>query len=254
MAIYFGNNYKRGKVGSSVFARRGNVLIEKAYNPFIKNPQTVLQRVQRTRFKNVTLLGSIIGGKNMAYGYLGNKSAVNEFVKRNIGLVTSTIGAGESVSTVLALSSVKLTDSSKYAGAVTLTPTVFEVSKGAEVKAEMPSGYGFDNYTVVVLGSTTPDLIRSASELMFIGKVEVNEGDTASILVPKATENLFNRFFVYAYGYSIDEDTMNAKYGDLVANIPEDERVSVITQYAGGVIKTNTSTTMYGSVQHSPVS
>ena len=82
MAKYFNNKIKSGRVAGSVFAVRYGEVIERAYNPFVDNPQTAAQVEVRSKLKLLSQLSAVMASV-IAMPREGAKSPRNLFVSSN---------------------------------------------------------------------------------------------------------------------------------------------------------------------------
>ncbi|MCR3573800.1 hypothetical protein K0B56_22635, partial [Salmonella enterica subsp. enterica serovar Give] len=89
MEKFYGGYVKSGKLGSSVFAVSKGITIERQYQPRVFNPQTKGQIQQRTKFKLLSGLASVVA----PFACLlteGLQTQANAFVKRNMQFATFT--------------------------------------------------------------------------------------------------------------------------------------------------------------------
>lgn len=82
MAKFYNNKIKSGRVAGSVFAVRYGEVIERAYNPFVDNPQTEAQVEVRSKLKLMSQLSAVMASV-IAIPREGAKSPRNLFVSAN---------------------------------------------------------------------------------------------------------------------------------------------------------------------------
>lgn len=185
-----------GKLGSSVFAISGGSQIVREYNPVVSNPNTDAQVAQRAKLKLMSQLGAALSS-GLAFRKQGLVSARNQFVSKNIGLVSFTDNEAQ----------VTLTDLQIAPGAKSLP----------DIHTEQAQGGG---YVVKLSSAAAPDIKRVVYVIC-----ENNVDDKTTILeVQVASEAGANRdfqvtselsrtgMFVLAYGVEDVNSAATAKY------------------------------------------
>lgn len=87
------NGVKRGRVGSSVFRKGQNAVVESQYQPQVANPRSLAQAVQRAAFGTAvqaqSALSSIVNHSHR--GVAGKRANLQRFVNQNAALIRSAI-------------------------------------------------------------------------------------------------------------------------------------------------------------------
>ena len=91
-----------GKLGSSVFAISGGEQIVREYNPVVSNPNTEAQIAQRAKLKLMSQLAAALAPA-LGFTKQGLVSARNQFVSKNIDLVSYSENSAEVNVTLLQL-------------------------------------------------------------------------------------------------------------------------------------------------------
>lgn len=213
MAKYINNKIKSGKLAGSVFTVRYGETIERAYNPFVSNPNTAKQVAARARMKLMSQLSAVLGDV-IAMPRVGSVSSRNLFVKNNYGSSSYTNNQAS-----VDLLAIKLTKS-----VVGFAPVSVTRGTGNAITAQLVGGApGIDRVVYVQLQKDSDE------ELRVVGtKVVEKEGSSTSFqttLVPADLET-----YVYAYGIRDNSDRARAIFGDLISPTGEDVAKLVVTR------------------------
>lgn len=188
MAKYYNNKVKTGRVAGSVFSVRFGEVIERAYNPIVRNPNTPSQIEARAKMKLMSQLSAVFAPVT-AMAREGAVSARNVFTRENYQFVSYEDSVAE-----MDMLSVKLTKS-----VVGLPDIAFtRVNNNVDVR----------------LGFGDTDLNR----VVYVAAVRQGDGSVRLVTTAVATEpgetnlwpaslNLGTGYAAYVYAYGVRDNT-----------------------------------------------
>ena len=232
MAKFYGGYVKSGKLGSSVFAVSKGITIERQYQPRVFNPQTKGQIQQRTKFKLLSGLGSVVS----PFACLlteGLQTQANAFVKRNMQYVTFT-----GTSARIDMPKIQISGGSNG-----FVKPVFAIATGmgkASISAEDVEAAGYDGVVFLVVGTRRPDVAR------ITGKVLLAPTEN-EFTIEFRVQNAFPEYHVYAYGVRLTDKGISA-YGDLNSVSENVVEVSVRRMIAEGMMTASATSYAFARV------
>lgn len=119
-----------GKLGSSVFAISGGEQIVREYNPVVSNPNTDAQVAQRAKLKLMSQIAAALA-PGLGFAKKGLVSARNQFVSKNIGLVTYADGKA-----TVSLNNIHLTPSNIPFNELAVTSSANNISAALATAAD----------------------------------------------------------------------------------------------------------------------
>lgn len=203
MAKYINNKIKSGRVAGSVYAVRFGEVIERAYNPFVSNPNTPAQVAQRAKMKLLSQLSAVIAPA-IAIPRDGAISPRNLFTKLNYG---KTSYADDQAN--ITLTEVQLTKS-----AVALAPLVATRSAGSISVSTNVAELELDRVVYVAVAKEADNKMR------YINSTVV-EKDAQSIFAAQISVSDTIPVVLYAYGIRFNTDAARAVFGELTAETAE---------------------------------
>lgn len=186
-----------GKLGSSVFAISGGEQVVREYNPVVSNPNTEAQIAQRAKLKLMSQLGAALAPA-LGFAKMGLVSARNQFVSKNIGLVTYVNNEASAKLQELQLtpSNINLPALSATAGTDVIN-VVLAAAAASDVKRVAYYVYKqTDNDTLEYVASKI--VTEAGAGRTFPTSFEVDGGD----------------FVVYAYGIKDNNANATIRYSD----------------------------------------
>lgn len=232
MAKFYGGYVKSGKLGSSVFAVSKGITIERQYQPRVFNPQTKGQIQQRTKFKLLSGLGSVVS----PFACLlteGLQTQANAFVKRNMQFVSFT-------GTSARIDMPKIQISGGSNGFVTPTFTIASGTGKGSISEEDVTAAGFDGVVFLVVGTRRPNVAR------ITGKVILAPTENA-FSIEFHTQSAFPEYHLYAYGIKLTDKGISA-YGDLNSVSENVVEVSVRRMIAEGMMTASATSYAFARV------
>lgn len=185
-----------GKLGQSVVANVGSVMIMRQYNPNVSNPKTAAQVAQRSRMKLASQLGAAFAPV-IVIPKDGLKSARNLFIKKIMPLISVTEGVAE-----CELDKIQLT-----AGSIAL-PAVVATKEGTSAinVALAENAAGIADRVAYCIFRITED-----GQLAFVGSVIANDGGAAGTFAA-TLPYVDGSAVIYAYGMKDSSAAASAKY------------------------------------------
>lgn len=232
MAKFYGGYVKSGKLGSSVFAVSKGVTVERQYQPRVFNPQTKAQVQQRTKFKLLSGLASVIAPFACLLAE-GLQTQANVFVKRNMQFVSFTGSSAR-----IDMPKVQISGGSD--GFVVPTFTVATGTGKGSISAEDVENAGYDGVVFLVVGTRRPNVAR------ITGKVILAPTD-GQFSIEFHTQSAFPEYHLYAYGIKLTDKGVSA-YGDLNSVSESVVEVSVRRMIAEGMMTASATTYAFAHV------
>lgn len=185
-----------GKLGSSVFANVAGEQVVRQYNGNVSNPNTEAQVGQRAKFKLASQLAATLSD-NIVIPKKGMVSARNQFVKKNIGLIT----VNENTASV-DYEKLQLTDGSAYLPKINSS----EGSSGQMIVMLASNATQVVNRVVYTVYKKLPDNVLE----FVVSKVVTEPGDTGKFQTTIPFDG--NEVVIYAYGMKDKNAAASAKY------------------------------------------
>lgn len=193
-----------------MFAKYPGVLVERQYNPFVKNPKSTAQSEQRAKMKLASQLSAIFG-KDRLSGFkpVGTKSSRNLFVEALFGAGALDYTNGQATIT---MNKVKLTSSRvDYFRGIEVTRS----SSVLTVTGNLLSPYVDKVVGVRVIVTAPRTLGATGLDMAVIGDMTVvPEDGTFTAAISGVQGTLGCNVFVYAY--CIADTRAYVRYTDLV--------------------------------------
>lgn len=198
MAKYYNNKIKSGRVAGSVFAVRFGEVIERAYNPFVANPNTPAQIESRAKLKLLSQLAAVLGNY-IAMPRIGAVSSRNRFTKENYDAVS--YASDEANVNMTALMITK--------SAVAL-PSLSATREGFTVNVQLNLA-DTDISRVVYIG-----VVRQSDGKIRVASSEVVEEPGANNTWPGVLGGIMTpEAYVYAYGIRDNTEAARVKFEDM---------------------------------------
>lgn len=195
-----------GKLGASVFAISGGEQIVRQYNPVVSNPNTEAQIAQRAKLKLMSQLGAALAPA-IGFRKQGLVSARNQFVSKNIGLVTY---AGEKAE--VSVTGLQLTPSNVAFPGLSVSAISQDTMPIALVSAAAADVKRVAYYVYAI--TTDNQLQYLASKIV----TEAGSGRT----FPTEFSGVSGDMVVYAYGIKDDNASATIKYEEYEASHTEE--------------------------------
>lgn len=201
MAKYYNNKVKSGKVAGSVFSVRFGEVIERGYNPIVRNPNTPSQIESRAKMKLLSQLSAVIG-PYVAIPRQGAISARNRFVSENYGIVTYNNNQAD----------ITLTQTQITKSAVALPDVAGTRSGSYELTTRLITGDADIDRVVYVA------MIKTGGELRVLGsQVSTERGSGNDNFVATFNNVPNNEVVVLAYGVRDNTEEARVHFGNLQA-------------------------------------
>ena len=200
MAKYINNKVKSGRVAGSVFSVRFGEVIERAYNPYVNNPNTPGQVEARAKLKLLSQLAAVVAPV-LAMPREGAKSARNRFLSENYKLVSY-----NNLQADIVVNSIQLTSSTVGLPKIVLT----REGENLTVRLAGSAGVGINRmvYALFVKGSD--------GYLRYAGSSFVETpGDFNTFTTSFAMTDVTNTFVVLGYGVRFNSEAARVKYGEM---------------------------------------
>lgn len=213
MAKYINNKIKSGRLAGSVFAVRYGETIERAYNPYVANPNTPAQIATRAKFKLLSQLAAVLAPV-IAIPRAGSVSSRNVFTALNFGAVNY-----ETDEATIDFASVKLTKS------VVGIPTVVWEHEGNVNTLHLASSAAgsWDKVVYIVLQRGADESLRLRESHV------VSQAGADGTFSQVIDSGLAQDLIIYAYGMRLNTSAARVVFGDITAPSAE-QVVSLLVQ------------------------
>lgn len=217
-----------GKLGASVFAISGGKQIVRQYNPQVANPNTDAQVAQRAKLKLMSQLAADLSSA-IAFAKQGLVSARNQFVSKNIGLVTWGLNKAQ-----IPYEFIQLTPGGKVAP----DATVSRVSQSATVTVQVSSSVDAAIKKVIVVA-----VDASEDERLKVVNIRVQGRASGGSFDPVNIEATTNECVIYVYGIESTSASNDPAYYDYAANNAADTAAlsTTLRTLLSGAVTTKTA-------------
>ncbi len=211
MAKFFNNRVKSGKLAGSVFSVRYGDVIERAYNPYVYNPNTNAQIASRAKMKLMSQLAAVIGSY-LPIMRQGAVSARNQFIKMNYQAATY----------VNEVADIELSRLNVTGGVLGLNTITLTRGENFNVTAQVNGNDDLSRVVFIGLAKQTDGTLRN------VGSRVVSEQTSGSWGPVTFTSSL--PLVVIAYG--VRDNTNNARiiFGELQALSAETVAKVIVTR------------------------
>ena len=233
MAKFYGGYVKSGKLGSSVFTVSKGITVERQYQPRVSNPQTKGQVEQRSKFKLLSSLASVVAPFSCLRTE-GLQTQANVFIKKNKMLATITNGDAQ-----IYMPSIQISGGGD--GFVVPTFTITDGKGKASISEETVKAAGFDGVVFLVVGTRRPTVARIRGEVV----LTANENEF-SIEFPIV--NKFQEYHLYCYGIKLT-DKGRVAYGDINSISESTVQLSIKRMISEGMMTASATSYAFARVQ-----
>lgn len=190
-----------GRVGSMVYAVRKGEQIVRQYNPNVANPNTRPQVEQRAKFKLLSQLTAAIGNDGLFFDNVpGGRTMRNEFMRRNMGLVSVAPGSDEAAVDASAL---ELTSGAFSA------PETYVDATSLKCIVDLSSSQYDDIAGACAVVLVQPELGRVIGHSMRVVREAGANAIEVDTLIPIG---MVNRATVLVWVYKFRDDAARARY------------------------------------------
>lgn len=228
-----------GKVGGSVFQINSGVQIWKEKPTKVTNPNTDAQVAQRAKMKLMSQLAAALAPA-LAFKKDGLVSARNQFVSKNIGLVSYSEGNGAEVQ----LDALKLTQGTEV---LALRANMFS-AEGLQGNLAVPVA-NISNFSHIVIVSIAPQN-RVANSPISITDIAVAEVPTTGTTANFGFDLVEGRNIVYVYGIKATSSNSSVAYDDYFwKTASNDAKLTALSSLrSSGATYSDTFATVYADV------
>ena len=235
MAKFYGGYVKSGKLGSSVFAVSKGITIERQYQPRVFNPQTKGQIQQRTKFKLLSGLGSVVA-PFACLSTKGLQTQANAFVKRNMQFANFDPNRLDA--------RIRMPEIQISGGSDDFIIPTFTIDTGiakGSISAEDVANAGYDGVVFLVVGTDRPEIAR------ITGKVLLTPNDENAFSIEFPTANRFSEYHLYAYGVKFTDKGISS-YGSIESVSENTVEVSVKRMISEGMMTASATSYAFARV------
>ena len=207
MAKYINNKIKSGRVAGSVFAVRYGEVIERAYNPYVNNPNTDAQIQTRAKMKLMSQLSAVVAPV-LAIRREGSVSSRNIFTRINFPLTSYSNDQAQ-----ITLANVQLTKGVSGMAPIGFTRQA-EQNRIAVYLTSPVTALALDRVVYIMLDK------QSDGKLRLVASTVVNtpgENNNWAYSLP----SMADAGVIYAYGIRFNSEAAYVTFGNITAESAE---------------------------------